>query len=393
MGFEDFRTCLYLLSVCSSICMAIWREHSSTPVHALHMSYTIGTTIAPPLASAFLSYHPTNQTRPSDQLTEGSAISRMIVQENNHTYSNDTYHESQIYYPYAGIGMLQGLVCVSYFCLCLSGRMRQSVSHMERKSLKDMVKPTTCRHGSTAFWKIFIVCIVIIYVGIMIRDRALSLYVCPMGVDAGLTKQTAVWLGFVFNMTSLAGRVVSVFLAPWVRVHVMVYVECILIILCLLALAMLSTFDMPGTLYLWIMIPLIGFIMSPNYASVMAWINRYIEVTGLVVATIDVGIGLGSLLSTWAVGLLLHRYGSTVCYWFSLGGAVLVMMPLVPSQIMGLIEGDRHDNKHVSDNDHDETATPEHMSEEPSLDDNDDELIGNPLLNINEMDGDYLLTG
>ena len=72
------------------------------------------------------------------------------------------------------------------------GRMKQSVNHMDPKSLKDMVKPSTCRHGSTAFWKILMVCVVLLYVGIVSRDQALGLYMCPLGVDAGLTKQTAV---------------------------------------------------------------------------------------------------------------------------------------------------------------------------------------------------------
>ena len=335
------------------------------------MSYTIGTTIAPPLVRPFLSYHLTNQTTPSDQLTHRSGVSGPLLLENNSSNSNNTFQESQIYYPYAGIGMVEGLVCVSYFLLCLSGRMRQSVSHMEPKSLKDMVKPTTCRHGSTAFWKILMVCVVLLYVGIVSRDQALGLYMCPLGVDAGLTKQTAVWLSFVYNASLLVGRIFSVFMAPFVKVHLMAFVECILILICLMTLVLFSTLDMDGTIYLWIMVPITGLFIGPNYASLMAWVDRYIEVTGLVVATIDVGIGLGSLLSTWAVGLLIHRYGGTVCYWFSLGGAVLVLMTLVPAQIMGLIEGDRHDIVEVTDTDQDV------MTGEP-------DTLQNPLLSIQD---------
>ena len=100
----------------------------------------------------------------------------------------------------------------------------------------------------------------------------------------------------------------------------MAFVECILILLCLMTLVLFSTLDMDGTIYLWIMVPITELFIGPSYVSLMAWVDRYIEVTGLVVATIDVGIGLGSLLSTWAVGLLLHSHGGTVCYWFSLGG-------------------------------------------------------------------------
>ena len=129
----------------------------------------------------------------------------------------------------------------------------------------------------------------------------------------------------------------------------MAFVECILILLCLMTLVLFSTLDMDGTIYLWIMVPITELFIGPNYVSLMAWVDRYIEVTGLVVATIDVGIGLGSLLSTWAVGLLLHSHGGTVCYWFTLGGAVLVLVILVPAQIMGLIEGDRHAIVKVTD--------------------------------------------
>ena len=85
---------------------------------------------------------------------------------------------------------------------------------------------------------------------------------------------------------------------------------------------------------LWILSNVLSFVAAPTYSTVMVWSNQYLKPTGVVVAIIDLGIGVGNFSATWLGGFLFDNFGGQYIFYLSLLFAAFMLCIIVPLQIV-----------------------------------------------------------
>ena len=65
----------------------------------------------------------------------------------------------------------------------------------------------------------------------------------------------------------------------------------------------------------------------------MAWSNKYLAPSGVVLAIIDLGIGTGAFSGTWIGGWLFDTHGALAVFYLSLAFALLVFCVIIALQI------------------------------------------------------------
>ena len=252
-------------------------------------------------------------------------------------------NQTQIYIPYGGAGGVQIVITMVFTvfsilgCISLRWRYRAITVH---HSLREMLNPAACSGGQGAYGVYMLISLFLLYVGIVARDTSCCLYICPIAVNGlNVTKQQAALLSTGFSISQTVGRLLSVALALCVPITGMVWAETTLI---LVFLALLATMGLNSFTLLWVFLCAFGVATGPNYPSVMAWADRYIQVTGFVMVVIDLGIGLGGFAATWAAGQVYDNYPLQAMFFFSLIAASVMAVILIPLQVASCHHGDRH---------------------------------------------------
>ena len=60
----------------------------------------------------------------------------------------------------------------------------------------------------------------------------------------------------------------------------------------------------------------------------MAWSNKYLAPSGVLLAVIDLGIGAGNISAIWIGGYLFDNYGGLYIFYMPLGFAVSMVVAL-----------------------------------------------------------------
>ena len=88
-----------------------------------------------------------------------------------------------------------------------------------------------------------------------------------------------------------------------------------------------------------------GFTAGPTFPSGMAFIDRYLNMTPLAFSLLDVGIGVGAIVSNWLTGYLYQHHGAQLLFVVSLACGVAMTIILVAMQLIGSRHGDRYERE------------------------------------------------
>ena len=108
---------------------------------------------------------------------------------------------------------------------------------------------------------------------------------------------------------------------------------------------LLAVLGLNGSVQFWVLSGMLGFWSGPAYPSIVAWANQYIEVQGYVMAVIDLGIGVGTFVSSWLSGYLFQYHGSVSVFSFCSAGSALLLLVLLPYQIIASKHGERYERR------------------------------------------------
>ena len=205
-----------------------------------------------------------------------------------------------------------------------------------------MLNPATCAQGNLIFGLYFVISLLFVYIFVNGAPRALPVFLFAIA-NKGLgvsTANSAVILT-THGFMGAVGRGTSAFISKCLNIKLLLFIQ----VMTALVLSFCLMFSgMSSAIALAVTSCLLNFMLDPIYPSIMAWADRFIIVTGSVVAIIDIGIGLGEFVALFIAGVFFQNRGSqsilTLCFLLT----ALVVLVYIPLQAVSWRHGDRHEH-------------------------------------------------
>ena len=351
--------------------MSMWKQKASLPLHCLLVMNAIGYTLAPPIASVFLSHDnssaPNNVTLDLDW-SNGSALNThldfdwlsrtalnsqpdfnwsVILQPESWIANSwisaqkDKHSSSFIWIPYTimgGAALIVGIVFVTFVCLKLDYPFSQTQSN---QSFKDMFRSWIGEPNQQCFIIYFIITIFFYFCINRFRVNSLMLFLFTIAVKApsiGISKTLSAWMLTSFRVCTLVGRLLAGILSQCIPLPV------IFLSILFMQLGLHTTmlfFALDNLVTLWALSCAIGLFLGPSYPTALSWSNHYVKLKGIHMAMMDLGLGIGSFSSTWIAGFLFQYHGPQFIFLtLAICGAFLCTI-IVPLQVLLYRRGNR----------------------------------------------------
>ena len=336
----------------------MWGDQAASPIHLLHTFHSVGMLVAAPMAGPFLSR--TNQSDNTTATTTSMIQEHYAIHSSGYHNASQTFGPSRIYIPFGIIGGVGALGCCCFLAFHVLGwtfinlaplGTTATAQHTDSHSVKDasdnQASVNEPRHGSDAsdtirrdnpkpvFKWTFIVVLFLAYALIMYRDIAFATYLPAIGVKSALhmTKQQATYLATSYCGAYAGGRVASIICSKYINIHILLYTE---LVTALVFCALLAWLGLDGQVQLWVLVCVLSVFSAPTYPTIMAWVNHYMPVTGLVMASIDIGIGAGSFSALWVGGYIFDHYGAAYIFYLSVTSAAVLVLSVTSLQMAAL---------------------------------------------------------
>lgn len=291
------------------------------------MCYSLGYTLSQPVTGLFV-------------VSEGNfpLLHHAVLNE-----STDIVNLTHIYIPYGVFGAYQVILSLPFLAFFIMGLTYTSVHIRSSKSIREMLNLSSWTGGREWYGIYMLVSLFALYVGIVFREVMIGMYLCTAGTFLfKMSGFKASLLGMAYNISLLIGRVLGMVCALCVRIQTMVLVELITVFV---IMVIISIVGFKVEMCFWFLVCILGVFMGPNYPSVMAWADRYIEATGFVVAIIDTGIGAGAFIAFLGGGLVLQRLDAQWLFYLCSVSTAFVLALFLPMQVVSSKRGDRHEQK------------------------------------------------
>ena len=314
----------------------------------------MGCTVAPLIAQPFISEVNVKGTNSSINVTlnptdkskyswQGSRLSVYLSTIETPNKTDSELPSELIYVPYLIIGSYGCLMALVFFVFaCLPTPEELMPKDQGKKPFLAMFSPRSCGDGNMLFSSLFLLGLFLVYTLQVANMTSFGTYIYPIAVNTTSLKfSSAVGseITTAYYISATLGRLFWGVLSHCISIKIILFLEICLQLCTVIAFVL---FGLSTKLVFVVLLCLCSFFMSPVYPSVMAWTDRYIEVSGLVVAVIDTGIGVGALISTYISGVIFQRFGAQSLFYFALTCASLVLVVLTSMQIGGGIHGDRY---------------------------------------------------
>ena len=310
-----------------------WGKAAPTPLHGLRMFMTIGVIIAPPITIPFLSNTKTNHTMTHVELSEG------LVMDGNETAA----YTGHVQFAYAILGSWSVVVSIMFLIFFLHGTPYANTGKPTNKTnVKDILNPATIAGGNFKYGLYFLIFLFLLYVLLHGRDRGIGTFLFVIAhIDVQMTKPVAALLVSMLNVFIALGRGFVAFLAHWLPIESLLFTQVVATVVLQL---LMYFYGVESIVALWTLTALYGLSAGPTFPSMMSWASKYIETTGMVLAIIDIGNGVGGFLALWFYGVIHEDYGSSGVFLMGLINGTVIIVLLIPLQIVSLIHGKSHKN-------------------------------------------------
>lgn len=330
----------------------------------LQFAYTMGVIIAPAISIPFLSNNEMNNSShmktsqnnflPSNYRQNGNVDAGYKTEEGHLPYEAPSYFSSwitHVHVPYGVCGLWTVFISVAFLILfCCKNSNQYSelpTGHRKRFSTKEICNPGLCANGNKSFGLVFVVFTVLVYICIQGRDRGLSayLFVIANQGELHLQKSNSAILVIVYIVSSIAGKTfVDIVLSKLLKIQISLFLQIITASYFQLLLLFYGLTDVKS---FWILVCLVSFFTGPTLSSFMTWSDRYIEVTGTVVAIIDIALAAGTFGTLWTSGHLYEQSGTVGVFSVGFVSGLMLLTVLVVLQIISHLKGDRYMHLHL----------------------------------------------
>ena len=313
----------------------MWGRKAAAPVHALHFGFGLGAVLAPQIARPFISSKSHSSEILSNTTTNASLTEDIDKAEN------------PIHIPYMISAVYTFTFSVTFLIYFILERKHKNIITLLRKekrpdppSWKTLLNPGSCAGGDTFFSIRFFILIFIFYFNIVGGERAYGKFIFSYAREGkpGFSVGEATTLNSVFWICFTVGRGVATIMARWCPLHILLFIELGLNILCSICLAI---WGYSIHLILWIFSGVLGFVLSPVFPACLAWANLYVVMKGLAVAIVFIGSATGGMVYQWLTGYLFEYHGPEMLMYVMLGYAVFLTCVYVILFCVGRHHGQR----------------------------------------------------
>lgn len=336
----------------------LWPKKSGSALQLFHLSYGVGSLVAPLITEPFMSTpaedsnmyydnetaifstqkpppHPTTAVIAPTTSTDAALTSVRVIETMQNVTNTGPLTPSQVPYAFGITGGLVFLLFVSVLVLYMVDRSDFKISKTEEEQLssgQETVKDVRFRRvflGLVAVY-LFIYAALECTYAMMITSYAVK-------CDLHLSKSAASRLTAVFYLSWVASRAVaSVVAIRTTPFHLLLASHVMLVVAATILLIWARVYEP----VLWVSSALIGIGQGPIYAAVVSWAVSYIAMNNVMMSSSIIAGGLGGLVPSLLVGQLLESapeafvyvcFGAVVIstavffvmFWFSRGRPVL----------------------------------------------------------------------
>ena len=203
--------------------------------------------------------------------------------------------------------------------------------------------------------------LLLLFVALTARDGGIGIYLFPIAHEEALhmTKTMAALLITIYHLFLTAGRGFGALFLQWVPIKIFLFAQ-----LCLATCTqlLLYFYGLKSNASLWILTSFFAVLSGPTYPSLMCWADCYIDASGVAIAVIDIGIGLGGFLTLWLYAHAYNVLGSAGVFLLILLFSAVMFLLLTPLQIVSAIHGDRYKKNCIEEDTVD--ALPKQLNED-----------------------------
>ena len=393
--------------------MAIWGQDNSSPVLALHFGYAAGNVLGPVIVGPFLKDLPGNTTQDymphhtfysaaesnykvvvggdlnafSDSSIAFDTVKPLmdfnsepinrskIVRSDLSAFSDlpnafDTVetsmgfssvitnrNDTRIWIPYVASGSLGLLIALVFFICFLVGLPQefQTISshnqNSEVRNARSVLSPGNCTGGNVAYGLQIFPLIMLFYILFVGKDASFLTFTLPIAIDKRLpldfTKKSADLLMIVSAVCAAGGRFGFALIAKILSIQVIVFIQ---VFFTLAAQIMLLIWGLESVIIFWVGSCVFNTFSSPCFPSVLAWADKYVKMTAVAVALVDISTGTGSFIFAWLAGYVFQykENGAQWVLYLSTGCGVVMTLVMIALQILASCHGNRFETSEDS---------------------------------------------
>ena len=342
--------------------LKLWKEKVTSPMHALHLGYGIGSFIVPLVANPFLGELVTMHTSnfSVEQTTTGSFIQTdndtTVFQNESELFQNtsknatdDMYKTmvgSQVEYSFLIVSLLGFVIAFVFFLyhIMFYRELKITVDTKTKKnnifSIIRLFNPATCADGDALYGFLTYVLVFVFFFACAAAQRFYANFIRAYAIDElGFTKDIGSYLNSVFWICFSVGRFAGIIVGKFLTIRKLVFIESIGLLGSALVIVIFHHVNDVHTI--WVGTVLMGFFIGPLYPTGIVLTDFHVELTGVGIMVVNFGAGAGSLISIWLTGRLFDIYGPRSFRYVCLTLGCLQMLVSVLQLLLGCKRGSR----------------------------------------------------
>ena len=298
----------------------LWGEESGPYLQALHFIVMVGATVCPQLAKLFISIGSTSINSNSSTISNITGITSLApktIQSTNTSSSHSEVlligFETKVHYIYMFISLFAILAAILH--LVILSYSKCNLKHIDTKSNPESLDENG-RKGSlgksihkdnrcSSFTGLTFLCLIFVFFGGL--EEIFGAFLISFSVNQlDWTVSTGGDLVSVFWDSAATARLISIFLACWVKPEVLLGV-------CTVFTAMI-TIIMTFTVHLthvavWLGTVFVGLSIGSLVATVISMGKRFLNFSGLLSSVVFVSMFVGKIATPPLIGYLMQENG------------------------------------------------------------------------------------
>ncbi|XP_060078338.1 sodium-dependent glucose transporter 1B-like [Ylistrum balloti] len=357
----------------------MWLDKASSPMHALHLGFGIGSFIVPEIANPFLA-------EPAPTLSSSG-----VNTTTNRTYNfissmssrPTTFHPtptskplsttieyvkgSRIEWAYLIVSIITAVTSLVFYFYQYNDRKTKTnstknddtnmsekrpgnhvVSQQNRfvNTLKSFVKianPGSCTGGRKMYGVVIFMFLFLYFFTVVGGERIYGKFLRTYAIDElNFNGDDATLLNTAFWISFSGGRFAGFVTARWIPIRTLMIIEACG---CLVSAAILNFFAYNNSTLLWVFSMPMGFFIAPLFPTGIAWGDFHVEMTGMAITFCLLGGALGGMSYMWVIGYLYDNYGYRTFLYLTGGfGGFIVLFAFI-LLFIGCGQGNRFEKK------------------------------------------------
>ncbi|XP_021347335.1 sodium-dependent glucose transporter 1B-like [Mizuhopecten yessoensis] len=337
----------------------MWLDKASSPMHALHLGFGIGSFIVPEIANPFLAVPaPTLSTSGVNATVNMTSTLQTSTTTGPLSTTIEYVKDSRIEWAYLIVACISVIVSFAFYFYQYNDRRKPTnfsedvnmkISDKEIEShanasdgnatqtksfigtLKSFVKianPGSCTGGRKMYGVVIFMFLFLYFFTAVGGERIYGKFLRTFAIDElNFDGDDATLLNTAFWISFSCGRFTGFVTARWIPIRTLMIIEACG---CLVSAVLLNVFAYNDSTLLWVFSMPMGFFIAPLFPTGIAWGDFHVEMTGMAITFCLLGGALGGMSYMWIIGYLYDNYGYRTFIYLTGGfGACIVLFAFI----------------------------------------------------------------